>query len=169
VKRLQFSRETAVRFDTRCSAADTLWMRTRIVFALAIATTLASTALLAAEWVSLTKTSGDRPREIFIDMSSIVLKDDIRNAQTKYVALLPWRDNAQPFNGAAFGIQRTSFNCNAGLVQVGGVELHSADGGSMGFIDVEQSWKPVDDPLTKKILDIVCTFKNPRPDETHTE
>jgi hypothetical protein len=64
-----------------------------------MAATLASAALHAEEWLSLSKTSGDRPTEIFIDLSSIVLKNDIRIAQTKYVAILPWRDNAQPFNG----------------------------------------------------------------------
>jgi hypothetical protein len=144
-------------------------MGTRIVFAMAMGAALVSPAALAEGWISVQKTTGDRPTEIFLDISSIVLKGEIRSAQTKYVALLPWRNSAQPTNGAAFGIQRTSFNCNAGLVQVGGIELHSADGGSMGFIDVEQSWKPVDDPLTKQILDIVCTFKNPGPDEAPTE
>jgi hypothetical protein len=134
-------------------------MRTRIAFAIAMAATLASAALHAEEWLSLSKTSGDRPTEIFIDLSSIVLKNDIRIAQTKYVAILPWRDNAQPFNGAAFGIQHSSFDCNAGLIQAGGTELHSADGGSLGFIDVEQSWKPAEDPLTKKMFDLVCAWK----------
>jgi hypothetical protein len=134
-------------------------MRTRIVIAIALATTLVSRAAPAEEWLSLSKTSGDRPMEIFIDMSSIVLKNDIRIAQTKFVAVLPWRDNAQPLDGAVFGIQRRSFDCNAGLVQVGGMELHSADDSSVGFIDVEQSWKPAEDPLTKKMFDLVCSWK----------
>ena len=120
----------------------------------------------AEEWLSLSKTSGDRPTEIFIDLSSIALKNDIRIAQTKYVALLPWHDNAQPFNGAAFGIRRVSFKCKSALANVGSVELHFSDGGSAGFFDVEQSWKPVDDPVTKRMFDFVCAFKSPRRDET---
>jgi hypothetical protein len=123
-----------------------------------MAATLPSAALHAQEWLSLTKTSGDRPTEIFIDVSSIAVKNNIRTAQTKSVPLLPWPDNAKPFNGAAIGIQRMSFDCNAGLVQVGGIELHSADGGSVAFLDVEQSWKPVEDPLTKKMFDLVCAL-----------
>jgi hypothetical protein len=150
-------------FDSRPIAADTDPMRTRIVFFLVLAAQLVSSAAHAEEWLSLAKTTDDRPTEVFIDMSSILLKDNIRIANTKYVALLPWRDNAQPFNGAAFGFQHRSFDCNAELVQMGGIELHSADGRIVGFLDVEQSWKPADDPLTTKMLDLVCAFKNPNP------
>jgi hypothetical protein len=120
-------------------------MRTGTVFVIAMTAALACSAAYAEYWLSLSKTSDDRPTEIFIDMSSIVLKDNIRIAQTKSVAVLPWRDNAQPFNGAAYGFQRRSFDCTAGLVQLGGMELHSADGKIAGFLDVEQSWKPAED------------------------
>jgi hypothetical protein len=131
-----------------------------------LATAFVCRAALAEDWRSLSKTSGDRPVEIFIDMSSISAKNDIRAARTKSVPLLPWRNNAQPSNGAAYGIQRRSFDCSAGLVQFGGIALHSADGGSLGFIDVEQTWKPAEDPLTKQMFDIVCAFKSPKVDET---
>jgi len=134
-------------------------MRTRIVFVMATLATLASPVLPAEEWLSLSKTSDEHPTEFFIDISSIVLKDNIRSAQTKSVALLPWRDNTLPFNGASYGIQRRSFDCNAGLVQVGGSELHFADGRIAGFLDVEQSWNPVEDPLSKKMFDLVCAWK----------
>jgi hypothetical protein len=133
-------------------------MRTRIVFAMALAAALVYSAAHAEEWLSLSKTSDDRPVEIFIDMSSITVKNNIRTAKTKYVPLLPWRNNAQPIDEAAFGIQRRSFDCKTGMVQVGAMELHSADG-SLGFIDVEQSWKPADEPLTKKMLKLVCASK----------
>jgi hypothetical protein len=43
--------------------------------------------------------------------------------------------------------------------------MSCADGGSVGFLDVEQSWKPVEDPLTKKMFDLVCSFKDPRPEQ----
>lgn len=129
---------------------------------MALAAALVCSAAYAEEWLSVSKTSDDRPTETFIDMSSIVLKDGIRIARTKAVALLPWQDNTQPFNGAAYAIQRRSFDCHAGLVQVGGVELYSAAGAIVAFLDVEQSWKPVEDPLTKKMLDLVCGFKDPR-------
>jgi hypothetical protein len=134
-------------------------MRTRFVFVMAMATTLVSPAAHAEDWRFLSKTSDDHPAEIFIDMSSIVLKDNIRSAQTKNVALLPWHDGTRPFNGAAYGIQRVSFNCNAALVQVGGPELHPVDGRIVAFLNVEQSWKPVDDSLTKKMFDLVCAWK----------
>jgi hypothetical protein len=125
---------------------------------MAIAAALASFPALAEVWVSLSKTSDSHPTEIFLDISSITVIDNIRSAQTKSVALLPWRDNTQPFNGAAYGIQRRSFDCNAGLIQFGGIVLHSADGRIAAYLDVEQSWKPVDDPLTKKIFDLVCAW-----------
>jgi hypothetical protein len=131
-------------------------MRTRIVFAVAITAALTCSAARAEEWLSLSKTSGDHPTETLIDVSSIVRKDNIRTVRTKSVALLPWHDNTQPYNGAAVGIQRRSFDCTAGLVQVGGVELHSANGSIVGFLDVEQSWKPAEDSLTKKMFDLVC-------------
>jgi hypothetical protein len=137
-------------------------MRTGIVFAMTLTAAFVCRAALAEDWRSLTKTSGDRPVEIFIDTSSISVISDIRTARTKSVPLLPWRNNARPFNGAAYGIQRRSFDCNAGLVQFGGIELHSADGASLGFIDVEQSWKAAEDPLTKQMFDIVCAFKSPQ-------
>lgn len=143
-------------------------VRTRIIFAIAFATVFVCRVALAEDWLSLTKTSGDRPVEIFIDTSSISVKNAIRTARTKSVPLLPWRNNAKPFNGAAYGTQRRSFDCSAGLIQFGGVELHSADGGSLGFIDVEQSWKPAEDPLTKQMFDIVCAFKSPKKDETRS-
>ena len=54
-----------------------------------------------------------------------------------------------------FGIQRVSFDCYSALVKVGSTELHYADG-RLGFIDVKPSWNPVDDALTKKMLDLVC-------------
>ena len=134
-------------------------MRTRTVFVAAMAAALACSAALAEDWLSLSKTSDDRPTEIFIDLSSIALKDNIRIAQTKWVALLPWRNNAQPFNGAAYGFQRRSFDCTAGLVQVGGMELHSADGKIAAFLDVKPSWSPAEDLLTKKMFDLVCGWK----------
>jgi hypothetical protein len=143
--------------DTYRSSADTLSMRTRIVFAVVLAAALVCSAAHAEQWLSLSKTSADRPTEIFIDMSSIVQKDEIRSVRTKYVALLPCPITHS--HGAAFGIQRRSFDCNAGLVQVGGVELHSSDGASAGFLDVEQSWKPADGPLTKRMFDLVCAWK----------
>ena len=134
-------------------------MQTRIVFAIALAAALVSSAAHAEDWLSLSKTSDDRPTEIFIDLSSIMLKDNIRTAETKFVALLPWRNNAQPINGAAFGIQRRSFDCTAGLIQDGGIALHYTDGKIAGFLDVEQSWQPAEDALTKKMFDLVCAWK----------
>jgi hypothetical protein len=141
-------------------------MRTGTVFVTAMAAALTFSVARAENWLSLFKISDDRPTEIFIDLSSITLKDNIRSAQTKKVALLPWRDNTQPFNGAAYGIQRVSFDCNAGLVQVGGPELHSVDGRIVAFLNVEQSWQPVDDPVTEKMFDLVCGFKDPRVEQT---
>jgi hypothetical protein len=145
-------------FDSRSLATDTTRMRTRIMFAVAVATALICPAAHAEDWRSLCKSSDDHPTEIFIDMSSVVLKDNIRIAKTKHVALLPWRDNTQPFNHAVWGIQRVSIDCNAGLIQVGGIELHSAGGRIAGFLDVEQSWKPAEDSLTKKMFDFVCEW-----------
>ena len=131
-------------------------MQTRIVVAVTLTAALTGSPAHAEEWLSVSKTSDDHPTEIFIDISSIVLKDNIRIAQTKWVALLPWPGHAQPFNGAAFGFQRWSFDCTAGLVQTGGAELHSADGRIAGFLDGEQRWRPVEDPVTKKMFDLVC-------------
>jgi hypothetical protein len=152
-------RRTTHSVDSRDIAADTADMRTRIVIVMALAATLVCPAVYAEEWLSLSKTSDERPTEIFIDLSSIAVENNIRSAQTKSVALLPWRNSAQPFNGATFGLQRISFDCNAGLVQVGGIVLHSADGSSVAFFNVEQSWKPLEDPLTKKMFDLVCAWK----------
>jgi len=42
------------------------------------------------------------------------------------------------------------------------MELHYADGG-LGWLDVVPSWRPADDEFTRKMMDLVCSFKNPRP------
>jgi hypothetical protein len=139
-------------------------MRTRIVFAMAFAAALVCSTAHAEEWVSLSKTSCDRPTEIFIDMSSIEQKNNIRTAHMKYVSLLPRRGDNQSSDRVAFGIQPMSFDCEASLVRADSVELHYRDTERLGFIDIEKSWKPAD-PLTKKILDLVCAFKSTRPDE----
>jgi hypothetical protein len=141
-------------------------MRTRIMFAVAAATAVICPAAHGEEWISISKTSDDHATETFIDMSSIVVKDNIRTVRTKLVLLAPRNDNERR---VAFALRRMSFDCKASLVQTGSSEMHYTDTESLGFIDVHRSWKPADDPLSKQILDIVCTFKNPRPDEAPTE
>jgi hypothetical protein len=136
-------------------------MRTRNVFAIAIAAALANSPSRAEEWVSVKKTSDSHPTEISLDVSSITVKKNIRIAQTKYVALLPWPDNAQPFDGAAFGIRRVSFDCKSALTKVGSVELHYTDG-RMGWLDVKQTWTPAADGFAKKMLRVVCAYKDPK-------
>jgi hypothetical protein len=46
-------------------------MQTRIVFAIALVAALVWSAAHAEDWLSLPKTSDDRPTEIFIDLSSM--------------------------------------------------------------------------------------------------
>jgi hypothetical protein len=128
-------------------------MRTRIAFAIATVAALACSAARAEEWLSLSKTSDDHATETFIDMSSILLKDNIQTVRTKAVLLSPRNDNERRI---AFAIQPMSFDCKASLVQVGSAEIHYTDTQQLGFIDTHKYWKPADDPLTKKMLDIVC-------------
>jgi hypothetical protein len=158
VKRLQILGGTAVSFDSYLAEADTTRMRTRIMFALAVTTALICPAAHAAEWLSLSKTSDDHATETFIDMSSVVLKDNIRTVRTKFVLLSPRNDNERRI---AFGILRMSFDCKGSLAQAGSIEIHYTDTGRLGFIDTHRSWKPADEPLTQKLLGLVCALKNP--------
>lgn len=141
-------------------------MRTRIVFLLSMIAALFSPATPADEWMSISKTSDSHATETFLDLASITVTDNIRTVRTKLVLLAPRNDNERRI---AFALRRMSFDCKASLVQTGSSEMHYTDTESLGFIDVHRSWKPADDPLSKQILDIVCTFKNPRPDEAPTE
>jgi hypothetical protein len=150
-------------FDTCRSLADTPSMRTRTVFAITMAAILANHAALAGDWLSLTKTSDDHPTEIFIDVSSIALNNNIRTVRTKAVLLLPQGDDERR---VAFGIQPMSFDCKVSLVQAGSIEIHYTDTERLGFIDTHKSWKPADDPLTQKLLRLVCTFKHPATSNT---
>jgi hypothetical protein len=120
---------------------------------------LACGAARAEEWLSLSKTSDDHATETFIDMSSIVLKDNIRTVQTKAVLLSPRNDNERRI---AFALQPISFDCKASLVQVGSAEIHYTDTQQLGFIDTHKSWEHADDPLTKKMLNFVCAWKPTR-------
>jgi hypothetical protein len=121
-----------------------------------LAMALACSDAQAEEWQSLSKSYDDHPTETFIDMSSIVLKDNIRTARTKAVLLSPRNDNERRI---AFALQPMSFDCKASLVQVGSAEIHYTDTDGLGFIDTHKSWKSAEDPLTKKMFDFVCAWK----------
>jgi hypothetical protein len=138
-------------------------MRTRTVFAITMLAILANHAALAEDWLSLTKTSDDHPTEIFIDLSSVVLKNNIRTVWTKSVLLSPQGNDERRI---AFGIQPMSFDCKASLVQAGSIEIHYTDTERLGFIDTHKSWKPADDPLTQMLERLVCTFKHPASSNT---
>jgi hypothetical protein len=131
-------------------------MRTRIVFAMALAAALVSPAALADEWMSISKTSDSHATETFLDPSSITVTDNIRTVRTKSVLLSPRNDNERRI---AFALRPMSFDCKASLVQAGSVEIHYTDIERLGFIDVERSWKPAEDPLTKKMFDLVCAWE----------
>jgi hypothetical protein len=148
-------------FDGFAIPADTSDIRTRLVMALDIAAGLVSFPALSEEWISVSKTSDSHPTEIFLDVSSITIKKNIRVAHTKYVPILSWPNNAQPLDGAELGIQLVSFNCKIALVEVGSMGLHFANGRE-GVIDVVPSWIPAEGPLTKRMLKLVCTFQNQR-------
>jgi hypothetical protein len=143
-------------FDTHRIPADTSVMRTRIVLAMALAATLVSPAAPADEWISISKTSDSHATETFLDLSSIPVTDNIRAVRTKSVLLSPRNDNERRI---AFGLQPMAFDCRASLVQAGSVEIHYTGTERLGFIDTHKYWKPADDPLTKKMFDLVCEWK----------
>ena len=132
-------------------------MRTTIVFVLASIAAAYVPPAMAEQWVFISKTTDPHPAELFLDMSSISEKNDVRVAQTKAVPLAPWPENTPPADRVSFGLTTISFDCNAGLVKVGSTELHYADG-RLGFMDIKQSWEPVDDPSTKRLMDLVCAW-----------
>jgi hypothetical protein len=123
---------------------------------LAMAATMAGTTARAEEWLSLSKTSDEHPTEVFIDLSSITVTDNLRTVRRKAVLLSPRNENERRI---AFAIQPMSFDCKASLVQAGSVEIHYTDTENLGFIDTHKSWEPVNDPLTQKLLSLVCAFK----------
>ena len=134
-------------------------MRTRIVFILSVTAALVSPAAPADEWTSIYKTSDSRATETFLDLSSITVTDNIRTVRKKSVLLSPRNDNERRI---AFALQPMSFDCRMSLVQAGSIEIHYADMKELGAIDTHRSWEPPDDPVTKKMLDLVCAYKDPR-------